>query len=63
MIYQNCRNPKSSKFQHIKYPVARKDHLCEICHEEIYQGEVYCKVVGKDSGIFYCQKTHCNCQN
>lgn len=43
--------------------VARKNHRCDLCGEEIQKGETYARWVNIDGGKAFSTKLHGNCEN
>lgn len=51
----------SLEFYNHKKPIARKEHICEMCGQKIMVGERYSRDVGKYDGDFFTRDLHLDC--
>lgn len=51
------------EFYNETFPVAKKEHTCEMCGEVIHIGEQYSREVGKYEGELFTRKLHQKCKS
>lgn len=65
-MYENLKSNilnylERSRYSRVKFPKAKKIHVCDWCNEKILVGELYFRYVNFDGGQVITTKEHIEC--